>query len=236
LRRGLAQKLFPQISANPDGTDESPVEWQMRHLLQITFLLLIWLACPATQGASFDCGQSRSVYERRICADPHLSRLDETLARAYELALAGSNDPTRERKAQARWLIEVRDRCESVPCLQAAYEARLSRLQPLRSPETRCPISEADLVGAWQRRSAGGFFEEMAFTMEGSTREFSSWLHHRPEIAGGAWSFKDCTIRIQHPSSETMRFTLQVIGYRHRQLRVRDLGDHAVWTYRRLGK
>ncbi|MGB0127141.1 MAG: hypothetical protein WBP72_05820 [Rhodocyclaceae bacterium] len=112
----------------------------------------------------------------------------------------------------------------------------MSALNSSAVASTRCPISEAVLIGAWQRRSGDGFFEEMAFSIDGSRREFSSWLHHRPEIAGATWSFKDCIIGVQHPTSEEMHFSLKVSGYGNRQLRVREAGLSGVSVYRKIGQ
>jgi uncharacterized protein YecT (DUF1311 family) len=187
-------------------------------------------------GAGFDCGKAKSTAESLVCQHRDISLLDERLSRVYAERLSIASDPAGEVKAQAKWLSHVRDRCASPSCLQAAYEARLFALKSGAFASTRCPIGEAGPIGAWQRRSGEGSFEEMAFSIDGSRREFSSWLHHRPEIAGGTWSFTDCVIGIQHPASKEMQFALTVTGYGNRQLRVREAGVSGVSVYRKIGR
>jgi uncharacterized protein len=64
-------------------------------------LLGLFAAVPAL-AASFDCAQARSHFERTVCADERLSRLDEELDQAYRAAL--------ERQSQAEAVAELKDR------------------------------------------------------------------------------------------------------------------------------
>ena len=99
-------------------------------------------------------------------------------------------------------------------------------------PAPACPLSEKQLIGAWENVSAG-FFQEMAFEHSGSNREFNSWLHQRPEIAGGTWTFENCNIDIRHPSDAQMRFSFRVVRARGDRIYLRE-ADGKVAVYRRI--
>ena len=96
-----------------------------------------------------------------------------------------------------------------------------------------CPLSEKELIGAWENVSAG-FFQEMAFEYSGQDREFNSWLHQRPEISGGTWTFEDCTIQIRHPGQDRMRFSFRVVRARGDRIYLREAGDKKVAVYKRI--
>lgn len=66
-----------------------------------------------------------------------------------------------------------------------------------------CTLKEAQLIAAWE--SVGdGQFEQFALSLQDGRRGFDSWLHERPDIYGGRWSFdpKTCRLRIEHPGNE----------------------------------
>jgi len=92
----------------------------------ISILTVCWTLSPA---ASFDCSKATTAVEQMICANPVLARLDERLAAAYASARAESPRPDVLRNEQRQWLLDVRDRCGDLACLQSAYEQRLSALQ-----------------------------------------------------------------------------------------------------------
>ena len=96
-----------------------------------------------------------------------------------------------------------------------------------------CPLSEKELLGAWENVS-GGFFQEMAFERSGSKREFNSWLHQRPEISGGTWTFENCTVHIRHPDEERMRFWFRVVRARGDRIYLREDGRRKVAVYKRI--
>ncbi len=68
--------------------------------------------------------------ERTICGSAHLIWEDRELNALYRLAgkLAPSSSPGL-RLEQRRWLVEVRDHCSTVDCLNAAYGARNDTLR-----------------------------------------------------------------------------------------------------------
>ncbi|HSI16994.1 MAG TPA: hypothetical protein VK980_04435 [Sphingomonas sp.] len=139
------------------------------------------LSVPAAaQAASFDCARAASTVEKRICADPQLSRDDERVAEAYRLALAAAPLPFAVRDDQRRWIADVRDKATTNADLRTALVDRATRLTsqaaadrgaarpvPLASIATRCTAPSPDsgtcrvetsgrLAGtslAWQRRA-----------------------------------------------------------------------------------
>jgi len=204
----------------------------MAHLA--TSLLLV-LAGTAS-ATSFDCSKAGTEPEKLICGDAGLGALDDQLAQAYAQRLNQSRDRDSEKRSQSRWLAEVRNRCSSKDCLRSAYADRLAALRTPPSAESSCPIQEASLVGTWVKRSGSGFFEEMAFMMDGTEREFDSWLDHRPELSGGSWALKECTIHIKHPSEVQLGVAFRVTGFRNGQLHVTEDGEKGESIYKKVGR
>jgi uncharacterized protein len=145
-------------------------------------LLAALFAPAAAHAASFDCTRAASAIEKRICADPQLSRDDESVATAYRLALAAAPLPFAVRDDQRRWIGDVRDKAATTADLrtalvdratqltaQAAADAAAAHPVPLTSITTRCTAPRPDsgtckveasgrLGGtplAWQRRAYG---------------------------------------------------------------------------------
>lgn len=202
---------------------------------RITACLLLLLG-NAASAASFDCSKANTTQEKLICSDDSLGALDDQLARAYKQRLNLSRDRDSEKRSQIRWLAEVRDKCSSKDCMRSAYEGRLSALKAPGTAKGDCPLQEASLVGVWVIRSGSGFFEEMAFGMDGTERGFDSWLHHRPEFSGGSWALTDCTIYIKHSSDTQLGIAFRVTGFRNGQLHVTEDGQRGESIYKRVGK
>lgn len=101
----------------------------LRTFFAFNFCSLLLFAHGAF-GASFDCAKAATRIEKQICADPHLSELDDYLDRYYHAAQQRL-DRAGEclRKDQRRWLRETRNVCESVDCLKDAYGSRLRELE-----------------------------------------------------------------------------------------------------------
>ena len=202
---------------------------------RITACLLLLLG-NAASAASFDCSKANTTQEKLICSDDSLGALDDQLARTYKQRLNLSRDRDSEKRSQIRWLAEVRDKCSSKDCMRSAYEGRLSVLKAQGLAKGDCPLQEASLVGVWVRRSGSGFFEEMAFGMDGTERGFDSWLHHRPEFSGGSWALTDCSIYIKHPSEAELRIAFRVTGFRNGQLHVTEDDGRGASIYKRVDK
>ena len=122
------------------GSNLTTWELAMRIILQQLVGLVIilsgtraWSAAPETisaaQGASFDCGRASTRIERLVCSDGELAALDGYLAAAYQQRLTQAADTEPLRAAQRAWLRDVRNRCETAACLQAAYAQRLDALE-----------------------------------------------------------------------------------------------------------
>ncbi|GAB7537557.1 lysozyme inhibitor LprI family protein [Burkholderia sp. 3C] len=86
------------------------------------------LPCTA-RAASFDCAQAATPTEKRICADPQLSRQDETLRDLYARAPA-----TPDWRADQRAWLATRDACADDACLRNAYADRLVVLRHANTP------------------------------------------------------------------------------------------------------
>ncbi len=189
----------------------------------VTLLLLAGthVACHA---ASFDCNRANLAVERAICADSGVSKLDEELSAAYGIAARG---PDRQRVVaeQRFWISTVRNRCGDAACLASAYRARLGMLQPARAAGTSsCSVTEEALTGHW-REDAGseGDFEEFRLAVDGASRVFSSWRHHRPEVMG-MWTYHDCQLHIMQDGGAHIAFNYRVVGLERKVLRL-DGGD-----------
>ncbi len=69
-------------------------------------LILFMFLVPAGWAASFDCKKASTRIEKMICDDPHLSKADEILAKAYFEAREKLSPPAQETllKDQRDWL------------------------------------------------------------------------------------------------------------------------------------
>src|SRR4029450_5206962 len=96
----------------------------------LVFFLLA-LAGPAG-AASFDCAKATSAVEKKICATPRLSALDDELAATYAQARRLSADTAAFKAAQQAWIKDERDKEDDAGSIEAAYLARIEeiRLQP----------------------------------------------------------------------------------------------------------
>lgn len=104
--------------------------------MRIKLLLAVMLLPVSTAlSASFDCQKASTRVERLICDDGVVGRLDSQLDAAYRIALAVAY-PTEKPDlvaAQKTWLKSVRDPCDSVECLVAAYSDRIRVLTLVRT-------------------------------------------------------------------------------------------------------
>lgn len=113
----------------------------------VAALLLLMLAAPAAQAASFDCGKASTSFERAICASPDLSMQDEVMAQAYATALGGLSKAAADeiKSVQHDWLGYAERICsddakpiegtytdEQAQCLGASFAARIKDLEASR--------------------------------------------------------------------------------------------------------
>jgi uncharacterized protein YecT (DUF1311 family) len=80
-------------------------------------------------GPSFDCAKAGTPVEKLICATPSVSALDLKLSESYKTLLRLSEDKPGLKKEQALWIKTKRNVCETVDCLQSAYQSRLDELE-----------------------------------------------------------------------------------------------------------
>lgn len=116
----------------------------MRLLLTTTALALI---AGSAQAASFDCAKARTAVEKRICAEPWLSKADSAMGESYAAAMAASPTPRKLKAAQQVWLNE-RDKIDDLDAAittrgntlaaQALADRRVRRPVPLGALATRC--------------------------------------------------------------------------------------------------
>ncbi|KIQ97407.1 hypothetical protein TI01_1014 [Lysobacter sp. A03] len=66
-----------------------------------------------------------------------------------------------------------------------------------------CDVAEGTLAGDWQRTGEAGTFEQFSLGMENGERRFDSWLHERPEVSGGSWTYQvdDCRLALNGADS-----------------------------------
>ena len=196
-------------------------------------LSLLLSETAAANSASFPCARAATVVEKNICASPTLSRLDSELDTLYAKARNASANRDGLVKEQRDWIKTTRDACGSETCLAGAYETRIHELeQRLPSTTTSCPINENALLGSW-RQTASADFEEFAFMRDRQGRNFTSWLHKKPEYAG-TWTFDQCVIKISSSETPDLDFTFRVVGFSKRGLTLENTDDTTLSTYRKV--
>jgi uncharacterized protein len=105
-------------------------------------ILLLFIAAPMTQAASFDCSRASTKIENTICGDVELSRLDEELSSAYKSALASLDAKKSVTDSQREWLSKERSTCDQnaknvshvTRCLKNVYKQRLFMLRSMSTP------------------------------------------------------------------------------------------------------
>ncbi len=101
--------------------------------MRIVGLFALLAASTVSQAASFDCSKAASPTEKLICANQHISNLDEYLDRYYYTARAEiGRGAVCLVPNQRDWLRTVRDACKDAACLERVYLNRLAELDPLQ--------------------------------------------------------------------------------------------------------
>lgn len=91
--------------------------------------LLAMLACPV-HAASFDCARATTPNEKRVCADPVSSKLDEEMSAAYQQALARTAGAAAIRRWQRQWLkSDAWTGCADAACVRKALTERIALLE-----------------------------------------------------------------------------------------------------------
>jgi hypothetical protein len=98
-----------------------------------------------------------------------------------------------------------------------------------------CPVTEQKLTGDfWARVGNTGFFEEFRLEIDSSTRTFTSWLHHRPELFGATWAIEDCHLVVTPQHGELRTFRFKIRSLKQGKLRLYDEDDRTESVYRRV--
>ncbi|MFJ4193579.1 lysozyme inhibitor LprI family protein [Pseudomonas sp. NPDC089534] len=119
--------------------------------IKIIFCSLVAFS-SLVHSASFDCSKASSDVEIKICSTPSLSKLDEQLSEVFK--------PLKKQRTfqvlESEWLENVRNTCESVECLEDAYNEQIGFLSPLPLPgasaSNEVKILPADKVYAQSSR------------------------------------------------------------------------------------
>ncbi len=78
--------------------------------------------------ASFDCSKATSEVEKLICGNDDLSRLDESLHKAFLKALKRPDIKEQTIESQKQWLKNQRNACRDAQCIRKAYKTRIKEL------------------------------------------------------------------------------------------------------------
>lgn len=99
-----------------------------RRARTIAAALVLFVLPSLAAAAGFDCSKAASAVERRLCADPTLSRMDHEMSEAYAHLLATTQDADAWKADQRAWLAE-RNRCHDDSCLRYEYSERTTVLR-----------------------------------------------------------------------------------------------------------
>jgi uncharacterized protein len=100
----------------------------------VSGVFLVLLTVGTVAAASFDCNKAKSEVEKLLCGDDELSKLDESLNRAYMESLKRTDVREQMIKSQRQWLKRVRNACQTAECLRKVYETRIKELSLMPSP------------------------------------------------------------------------------------------------------
>ena len=104
---------------------------------------------PSAWAATFDCNKASTFVEKAICSDSRLTSIDDQLGRLYKDALAASSNSSALKAEQRAWL-SSRDQCKDSDCVIKAYEARISSLSAMSSPD-----KSGDFTGTYKMEDKG---------------------------------------------------------------------------------
>ncbi len=96
-------------------------------------VIAIFVVPSVIFAASFDCGKATTEIEKLICGNDELSKLDESLNKAYLQALNRTDIKQQIIESQRQWLKYERNACHNAECVKTAYKTRIKDLS-LMSP------------------------------------------------------------------------------------------------------
>jgi uncharacterized protein len=105
-------------------------------------LLAIAASGATAQGyptPSFDCANTTTAQELRICRSPELSELDGRHGALVERAVRAAPDRDKAVAEMDAWLQRVRDPCQTDQCLVDAYTAHIAEIERTVPPPKPLP-------------------------------------------------------------------------------------------------
>ena len=118
---------------------------------KLILAIIGWFALVmAAQAASFDCGKATTKVEKLVCANPEISKLDDTLGKAYQDDLTKADEEQKQLliTEQKHWLRHTRNVCSDESCLKLAYWSRQAELETFFEPKRPLYQHEADKAEA----------------------------------------------------------------------------------------
>ena len=88
---------------------------------------------------SFDCANTTTAQELRICRSPQLSELDGRHGALAERAVRAAPDRDKAVSEMDAWLERVRNPCQTDQCLADAYTAHIAELERTVPPPPSVP-------------------------------------------------------------------------------------------------
>jgi uncharacterized protein len=214
--------------------------WQWTNVFGEAMVKGLWVGAILAKGilwnfagaASFDCKNAGTTIELKICENAELEQLDEKLAGKYREKLKNKAEMAAILRDQRNWLRDVRNKCQDTACLVAAYRGRMAQIDVDQiHSEGKCPVVEADLFGNW-KRIKNGDFEEFGLS-KGSDRNFSSWLHGKPEMFG-RWDLKGCVISIVDLNNEKITFDYKLVKFQQNEICFEEVDEKKKSCYGRI--
>lgn len=102
-----------------------------RTAMRAYYLVTIFLAAtPIAFAASFNCQKAQTDVEKAVCANIHLTHLDEAMSKNYHHIIAsdiGWGARKHIKQTQRVWL-KSRNACTTNSCIAQSYESRISEL------------------------------------------------------------------------------------------------------------
>lgn len=97
---------------------------------KIFFTLPLIIFSSASYAASFDCSKASASYEKIICSDNVLNRMDEALSKNYRAVMNSDRSQRIKellKKDQIAWL-NKRNACTEYSCIRSSYEWRVDAI------------------------------------------------------------------------------------------------------------
>ena len=91
--------------------------------------LAAFTVASASHAAGFDCTQAKLWIEHRICNNPELSQLDDTLTSQYGYSFNNAADQHALELSEKQWLRSQRNHCTTDNCVSTEYQMRIDALK-----------------------------------------------------------------------------------------------------------